>query len=193
MIRIGEPAATLDTPLEHLTACHRRIEDRLATLGRAADHLRDAPATALEAIRKSIEFFDSSGALHTMDEELSLFPRLRPRLTGQEVAHLNRLEKQHDEVESVFAELKPVVADIAASPQQTVSLGARYRELVIQLNGLYRPNIKFEDEILMRVAGRILGPAELENIFQEMKTRRQKSERDFSTFRDRFFTPDPRV
>ena len=146
MIRIGEPAATIDTPLEHLTACHRRIEDRLATLGRAADHWRDAPEAALEAIRKSILFLDSSGALHTMDEEVSLFPRLRPRLTGEEVAHLDRLEQQHREVESVFAELKDVVAEIAASPQQAIPLETRYRELVTWLSGLYRPHIQFEDE-----------------------------------------------
>jgi hypothetical protein len=70
MIRIGEPATTIDTPLEHLTACHRRIEDRLATLGRAADHWGDASEAAWEAIRKTILFLDSNGALHTMDEEL---------------------------------------------------------------------------------------------------------------------------
>src|SRR5947209_5910870 len=164
MIRIGEPATTIDTPLEHLTACHRRIEDRLATLGRAPDHWRDAPEAALEAIRKSIQFLDSNGALHTMDEEVSLFPRLRPRLAGEEVAHLDRLEQQHQDVESVFAELKDVVAEIAASPQQAILLEPRYRELVTRLSELYRPHIQFEDEVLMPFARRILNQGELENI-----------------------------
>ena len=31
--------ATLDRPLEHLVACHRRIEERLRTLERVGDHL----------------------------------------------------------------------------------------------------------------------------------------------------------
>ena len=189
MIRIGEPATTIDTPLEHLTACHRRIEDRLVTLRRAAGHWRDAPEAALEAIRKSILFLDSNGALHTMDEEVSLFPRLRPRLTGEEVAHLDRLEQQHHEVESVFAELKDVVAEIAASPRQAIPLETRYRELVIQLSGLYRPHIQFEDEVLMPLARGILDQGELENISQEMRTRRQKAERDPSTLGDRYSTP----
>ena len=175
MIRIGEPATTIDTPLEHLTACHRRIEDRLATLGRAADHWRDAPEAALEAIRKSILFLDSNGALHTMDEELSLFPRLRPRLAGEEMAHLDRLEQQHQEVDSVFAELKDVIAEIAGSPQQAIPIAPRYRELVTLLSELYRPHIQFEDEVLMPLAGGILNQEELENISQEMRIRRGKA------------------
>jgi len=32
MIQIGAPSATLDAPVEHLMACHRRIEQRLETL-----------------------------------------------------------------------------------------------------------------------------------------------------------------
>ena len=159
-----------------MTACHRRIEDRLATLGRAADHWRDAPEAALEAIRKSFLFLDSNGALHTMDEELSLFPRLRPRLAGEEVAHLDRLEQQHQEVESVFAELKDVVAEIAASPQQA-PIEPRYREIVTLLSELYRPHSQFEDEVLMPLARRFLNQEELEIISQEMRARRQKSRR----------------
>jgi hemerythrin-like domain-containing protein len=185
MIRIGGPTTTIDTPLEQLTACHRRIEDRLATLGRAADHWRNAPEAALEAIRKSIQFLDSNGVLHTMDEEASLFPRLRSRLSGEEAAHLDRLEQQHHEVESLLAELKDVVAGIAASPQQAIPLEIRYREVVTRLSGLYRPHIQFEDEILMPLARRVLDQGSLENISQEMKTRRQKAEGDSSNIRVR--------
>ena len=68
MINIGQANAAIDTPVEHLMACHRRIEDRLATLERAADHLRgDKP----------------------VDEEESLFPRVRPHLTPEELHYLN--------------------------------------------------------------------------------------------------------
>ena len=66
-------------------------------------------------------FLDSNGVLHTMGEELSLFPRLRPRLTDEEVAQLDRLQEQHHAVASVFA-LKDVVAEIAISPQQSIPL-----------------------------------------------------------------------
>jgi hypothetical protein len=80
----------------------------------------------------------------------------------------------------VFAELKDVVAGIAASTQQAIHLEARYRELVTRLTGLYRPHIQFEDEVLMPLARRILDRGEMENISQEMRGRRQKGEGDSS-------------
>jgi hemerythrin-like domain-containing protein len=173
MIRIGAPATTIDTPLEHLSACHRRIEDRLGTLGRAADHWRDSPAEALDAIRRSLQFLDFNGALHTLDEEESLFPRLRPRLTAEEAAHLDRLEQQHYEVESVLAELKGVVAELGTLPQPA-PFQPRYRELITRLEYLYRPHIQFEDEVLMRLASRVLTEEDLLAIASEMRARRME-------------------
>ena len=85
----------------------------------------------------------------------------------------------------MFAELKDVVAEIAASPQQAISLDTRYRELVTRLSALYLPHIQFEDEVLMPLAGRILNQEELENISQEMRIRRGKAEGDSSTLRVR--------
>jgi iron-sulfur cluster repair protein YtfE (RIC family) len=95
MIQIGAPAATLDTPMEHLMACHRRIEQRLETLVAAADHLTGNRQAALDAIEKSITFLDANGNMHTRDEELSLFPRLRPKLSAEEREYIDSLERQH--------------------------------------------------------------------------------------------------
>ena len=80
MIQIGATAATIDSPIEHLTACHRRIEQRLETLVNAAGHIPTNRTSALGAVKSSLHFLDTSGVLHTEDEELSLFPRLRPKL-----------------------------------------------------------------------------------------------------------------
>jgi hemerythrin-like domain-containing protein len=127
---------------------------------------------ALEAIRKSLKFLESNGALHTMDEEASLFPRLRPRLTGEQAAHLDRLEEQHLEVELVLSELKGVVAELAATSQPAAPVESRYRELVARLAALYRPHIQFEDEVLMRLASRVLTASDLQDISGEMRVRR---------------------
>jgi hemerythrin-like domain-containing protein len=173
LIRIGAPATTIDTPLEHLSACHRRIEDRLATLGRAANHWRDSPVEVLDAIRKSLQFLDFNGALHTLDEEESLFPRLRRQLTAEEEAHLDRLEQQHHEVESVLAELKGAVAELGTLPQPA-PFKPRYRELITRLEHLYRAHIQFEDEVLMRLASRVLTKEDLFAISSEMRARRME-------------------
>lgn len=174
MIHIGQASATIDTPVEHLMACHRRIEDRLATLERAGDHLREDKPAALEAIRKSILFLDSSGVLHTMDEEESLFPRVRPHLTPEELHYLDGLEEQHRAAESVFTELKRVTEELAAAADNSISLESRYKELAARLSALYRPHIQSEDEILTRLARRTLTDDQLKAIAEEMKERREQ-------------------
>src|SRR5579883_1576389 len=114
MIKIGQKPATIDRPIEHLTACHRRIEDRLATLERAGELLESpdetAKAEAMQAITSAIRFLDSSGVMHTVDEESSLFPRLLPRLDSGERDYVESLERQHREVDQAYAELKAAIA-----------------------------------------------------------------------------------
>lgn len=168
MIQIGAPSATLDSPLEHLTACHRRIEQRLDTLVKAADHFATDRGQALAAIARSIEFMDSNGVLHTRDEEESLFPRLRPKLTPDETAFVDQLESQHQEAETIFAELKQIVDQRV--PDNRIE---NYRDCAHRLNSLYRAHIQVEDEILAALARRSLSAADLQQISHEMRSRRE--------------------
>jgi hemerythrin-like domain-containing protein len=168
MIQIGQTYATIAEPIEHLLACHRRIEERLAVLARAADHLQDDRQHALEAIAKSMDFLETSGALHTLDEEDSLFVRLWPHLSMQEANYLDLLERQHDEIESVFAKLKEVVGLLPEAPGRE----AEYRRLADQLTGLYRSHIQSEDELLTPLSRRLLDADQLKEISDEMYKRR---------------------
>jgi hemerythrin-like domain-containing protein len=172
MIRIGQPSATIDTPLEHLMACHRRIEERLTTLERAGERLREDRPAALEAILRSILFLDSSGVLHTRDEEESVFPRLLPHLTPEELRFLKGLEEQHRVAEAVFGELKDVTQLMAADSCNALGQESRYKELADRLCALYRPHIQSEDEVLTRIARRTLTNEQLNMIAAEMKERR---------------------
>jgi hemerythrin-like domain-containing protein len=172
MIQIGEPSATLDTPVEHLMACHRRIEQRLDTLAAAAGHLQSERQGALEVIAKSIRFLDSNGALHTEDEEASLFPRLRPRISPEELAYVDSLEQQHGQAEAIYAELKQLVALASAQTPVSMELQEQYRDCAARLRTLYREHIRSEDEILTRMATRSLTAPELAEISSEMRKRR---------------------
>ena len=71
---------TFDNPLQHLVACHERIEERLQTLERLSQHIRseseEKRQQAREALDNTLQFLESMGKLHTEDEEASLFPRL---------------------------------------------------------------------------------------------------------------------
>ena len=180
MIQIGQSNATIAQPIEHLVACHRRIEERLDALTRAAAHFQDRRQEALAAIAASIHFLDTSGALHTRDEEESLFPRLRPLLSVADAHYLDSLERQHDEVECVFAALKDVVALLPNASGRSAELEAEYGQLVTRLSGLYRCHIQSEDEILTRISRQLLNADQLREISAEMRTRRKAEEIFFS-------------
>ena len=96
---------TLSRPLEHLKACHRRIEERLETLERIAENLDTRREEAAAALERVFAFLDSSGALHTADEEESVFPRLTPRLERAEMSFLAGLEHDHTTAHQLYAEL----------------------------------------------------------------------------------------
>lgn len=165
------PHSTIDQPLEHLTACHGRIEERLQVLERAGQHLETRAAEALEAVDGCFRYFESSGVAHTEDEEHSVFPRLRPHLSPEELAEIEMLERQHREADALYSELKDIAARLkqnAAAP----GLAERYRSVVERFAALYRSHIAFEDRELIRVARRDLDSAELAAISEEMKQRR---------------------
>ena len=86
---------TFGDPIRHLHACHERIEDRLRILERVAERYAEKPAEASEALRSCFHFFDTNGVWHTQDEELSVFPRLRPALSRGEEIGLQKLEADH--------------------------------------------------------------------------------------------------
>jgi hemerythrin-like domain-containing protein len=167
MIQIGATPATIETPLEHLQACHRRIEQRLDTLVRAAGALDSDKKAALGAIASSLEFLDTNGVLHTADEEQSLFPRLRPLLSSSELEFVNSLEAQHTEAESILAALKREVRALSEG-QSSVA----YEQYARQLRGLYQEHIRTEDSVLTPLAQRSLDDDALAAIADEMRARR---------------------
>jgi hemerythrin-like domain-containing protein len=168
MIQIGQTHANIAEPIEHLMAGHRRIEEGLALLARAADHLQENRTQALAAIAESITILETNGALHILDEEDSLFVRLWPYLSIEESNYLELLERQHDEMESVFAKLKEVVDLLPEAPERE----AEYGRLADQLTCLYRSHVQSEDEILTELSRRLLSAEQLEAISEEMRNRR---------------------
>ena len=168
MVQIGSAPATLDSPIEHLVACHRRIEQRLDTLVNAADHFALDRDTAMRAIRASTQFLDTNGVWHTEDEEASLFPRLRPKLAAEELDFIGTLKSQHQQAESIYAELKTLIAGLETSTGPV----SAYRACADRLRTLYLAHIQSEDELLTSIARRSLNATELADISREMRSRR---------------------
>jgi hemerythrin-like domain-containing protein len=162
LLRREPERASLDRPMDHLMACHRRIENRLATLQRAADAIEsDAPA-ARAALESAFRFFETSGVQHTEDEEHSLFPRLRPLLSREDLEFLDALERQHVQANALFPEVKRALD----GPPQV------FRAKVARLVDLYRDHIAAEDAMLQPLALAHLKPEDVKEIAAEMKRRR---------------------
>ena len=167
-----ETGSTLDRPLEHLTACHRRIEERLDTLERVADHLTDKRGEALDAMKTCFRFFETNGILHTADEEESVFPRLQPSLNDAEQKFIVQLEDQHREADGLYAELKAIAAQLEDGKTVSGELQHLFRTAAGRLAELYRSHIATEDRTLIALGQRVLSLAELAEISREMKRRR---------------------
>jgi hemerythrin-like domain-containing protein len=128
---------------------------------RAAEHFATQPEAAREAFAAAFAFLESSGVLHTQDEEESVFPRLRPVLDGEGRHYLDELEREHAEAERLYRELREAVA-----------AGAGIAEAVAPLTQLYRRHIASEDVALQRHAQAFLTAGQLAAIAAEMKQRR---------------------
>jgi hemerythrin-like domain-containing protein len=172
MIQIGKSReAVSDEPLDFLVACHGRILNRLEILARVAEGIERDPSAAISALRNTIRFFDISGRLHTEDEEQSVFPRLRPRLSSEQLAYLDSLESQHREKERVYAEIKSLAAELESGI--TPEKAARLRSLTSRLAELYGPHIDSENDILVKIGRDTLTAEELALIREEMQARRR--------------------
>ena len=181
MIQSDQPSVVIAEFIEQLMAWHRRIEEPLAVLARAVSHFRDDRQQALSAIGKSMSFLESSGALHMLDEEDTWFALLWPHISIDEASCLELLERQHDELESVFAKLKEIVAHLPEAPGQE----AEYGRLAEELTGLYRSHIQTEDEVLTRLSRHLRGTDQLKAISKEMRKRRGDQDQDLRSWKDR--------
>lgn len=164
-------------PLGLLSDCHRRIErflDELIAISEEAqgNKLDDVQRQQFEV---GLRYFREAAPKHTLDEEESLFPRLRARQdSGNQAAFvlLDSLHADHTEAEVRHRNVDDLgrawLADGLLSPDDTRVLIRVLRDLRTS----YEEHIAVEDNELFPLAGRILDGLELEAIGREMAARR---------------------
>ena len=182
----GNPAPGVDAgvsihdPLQHLVACHDRIEERLQILERVIPHLRsdseEKRREAREALDNALQFLEAMGRLHTQDEEESVFPRVLAN-GGDDTPLLKELttmlESQHREKEGVLEKIQAHVAGFPPAPAPiSPEQASRFEGLVGHLAGIYRPHIMVENQRLIPLSADHLNAADSEQIRQEMRARR---------------------
>lgn len=164
-------------PLGLLSDCHRRIErflDGLIAISEEAqgNKLSDVQRQQFEV---GLRYFREAAPKHTLDEEESLFPRLRLHKDGESLtafALLAGLHADHTEAEIKHQRVDELgrawLADQVLSPDKARILIS----LLKDLRATYEKHIAVEDNELFPLAEKILDRAELEAIAQEMAQRR---------------------
>lgn len=111
------PAASADQPLDEFAHCHEGILHKLDELGRLPALLAPA-AEARRIAAEALTFFESAVLQHHAEEERELFPAVLASATqGDErdlvQALVERLVKEHREVERTWQHLKPQIKAVA--------------------------------------------------------------------------------
>lgn len=115
---LPHPAPSFDEPIEMLRACHERMTAQCSTLQKLAAYLpvHGADAQAQQAARNVMRYFDVAAPNHHADEEQDLFPLLieAARRKGSPMGErIASLLDEHRVLESAWAQLRAVLADIA--------------------------------------------------------------------------------
>jgi iron-sulfur cluster repair protein YtfE (RIC family) len=163
-----------DEPLAFLMACHRRMEERIASLFRVVDALRQPSpsrfAEAVEALESAAAYFQESAPRHAQDEEHSLFPRILARDPGLQ-ALIEPLVDEHSSLERLHGELREI-ASVIAGPNDPSLAMAELARVARAFADAYAPHIRCEDERLFPRAAALLLPEDLAAIAAEIQARR---------------------
>ncbi|HLA12659.1 MAG TPA: hemerythrin domain-containing protein [Pyrinomonadaceae bacterium] len=177
-IQIGQPPESdFRNPLGLLSDCHRRIERFLNALLKIAEEANGETMAREQssAFEVALRYFREAAPLHTLDEEDSLFPRLRDKHKEDSNAALAVLGGLHDDHKSADAIHRSVdelgrewLMDGELAPEKTQLLMGLLR----QLSETYRRHIAIEDSELFPLAAKMLNATELSAIAAEMASRR---------------------
>jgi hemerythrin-like domain-containing protein len=160
--------------LDMLERCHRRLDETLYRLTEIAQGAASSPATIdAERLRSEVDeisaFLQRTGRRHEIDEEQSLFPRLRIEQPALSTT-LSTLSEQHREHARLEDSLAILARRFDGGPPSDVDVTALI-EVATALNHAYAAHLDLEDRELLPAA-RQLAPSVLEDIASEMQARR---------------------
>ena len=174
-IQIGaKPDSGFDDPIGMLKDCHRRIESFLGILCVVVDRAQGRSLTGEErdAVQAALKYFRTGGQRHTLDEEESLFPRLR-KSAADSFEEIDRLEmdhcaanKLHESVERLYSTW---IESGGLGSEETLQLLSESR----CLKQLYSSHIHLEETIVFARAIQVLDSQAISAIGTEFRFRRK--------------------
>jgi hemerythrin-like domain-containing protein len=148
------PAA--DAPITSFSKCHEGILTRLEALG-GLPALLDSAARAREVAAETVRFFRGVVYEHHQEEERELFPAvLASAQAGEErqrvQAIVDRLTREHRQVEAAFVHLEPGFKDAAKGHATTLDA-----DEVAALVTRYEAHARYEELEFLPLSQQILG------------------------------------
>lgn len=146
-----------DDPVARLGNTHRRMQEELDALERAAQ------SGSRQGLDLGLEFFATAAVRHHQDEEASVFPRLRGHV--ELASLLDALSAEHRVQEEARLAIEGLVRDGAGDGEIATS--------VARFVAMLRAHIEREDRELLPAAERLLDADTRELVAGEMRDRRR--------------------
>ena len=152
---MASPADADDTPIQNFSQCHEGILSHLRGFGELPALL--APAARARALASDIlGFFRQAVFEHHAEEERELFPAvLASAAAGEERARVQaiveRLTREHRQVERAWAQLEPEIRRVAKGQDSELD-GAAVTELV----ATYGAHARYEEAAFLPLSQEIL-------------------------------------
>jgi hemerythrin-like domain-containing protein len=176
-IQIGaKPDSGFDDPLGMLKDCHRRIERFLHLLcwvpGKAQG--RALNGEERQAVEAALQYFCTSGPLHTEDEEQSLFPRMRSAGAGDVINEMARLEADHQRAAGLHEAMASTYVRWLQDGVLPADEEARLQQIAREMQQIYGEHIRIEEEVVFPRAAEVLDRSVLPSMGEEFKARRER-------------------
>lgn len=164
-------------PLGLLGDCHRRIERFLNLLITVVSQAAGAQlhTEEREALETALRYFREAAPKHTLDEEESLFPRLRalPNPLAQAAfSMLDVLHEDHQTATLAHQEIDSLCLQWLTDDSLTQASYHHLRELLESLRSIYARHIAVEDTQIFPLAQQLLDDSQVQAIATEMASRR---------------------
>ena len=154
-----------------LLACHARIRSFTDLAARLAAARELSPAEVRDAALRVRRYFDEALPLHALDEEESVAPRLR----GKDPALDEALAEMHREHEAHGATIGLVVAlcgTLGESPERHAAIAPALADAAATLRDHFARHLAPEEALIFPALRRLLPPAELARMADELRARR---------------------
>lgn len=164
------PAAGFAEPFEMLDACHERVARMLKLIVRLRAHLakEGCDEQARQAAVDVMRYFDKAAPHHHKDEEIHVFPRLLA--AGMHVAEVQRLQRDHVEMEAAWDRARKALQRVADGQWQGSSM---HEEAALSsFVRMYEWHMAAEDELIFPAARSLVDDEARAAMGAEMARRR---------------------